>query len=191
MGKIFKEKNPTILCDVDGVLADFVGDILKKSGSILKPENINTWDMFALMKIDVKKKADELLKTPEFWRHLTILPHAQKEVVKLRHRGKVLFVTSPWYLCKEWVHERRMWLKRNFDADDKEIIFCQDKSHVRGDIFIDDRCDNIINWQKTNPDKESRIMDRTYNLNLKWAPRVRIGEHGWEYYDGTWEMLDG
>lgn len=173
-----------ILCDVDGVLGDFVGDILRKSGSILTPEDIKGWDMFEKMHTDVRERAFEILKTSEFWLEQTVLPHAQQEVAKLREQGRVLFVTHPWTSCKTWTWARATWLEKHFKASTADIIFCQEKQHVQGTMLIDDKYDNILAWQKGNPEGRAILMDRTYNLDLPWHDRVRLGSQGWEFYKG-------
>lgn len=171
-----------ILCDVDGVLGDFVGDILKKSGSVLTPEDIKGWNMFEQMHTDVRDRAFKILKTSEFWLEQTVLPHAQQEVAKLREQGHVLFVTHPWTACKTWTWARATWLEKHFKAKTQDIIFAQAKEHVQGQMLIDDKYDNIIAWKRANPDGRAVLMDRTYNLDMPWEDRVRIGENGWEFY---------
>lgn len=179
-----------ILCDVDGVLGDFVGDILTQVNSPLKPEDINDWDMFSLMenaRKGDKAKVMDILAKEYFWRHMALLPHAKESIQNLRKHGRVVFVTAPWiykydrWLCKTWGWGRTEWLREHFDASMKDVIIGYDKGICQGDILIDDKYDNVCSWQKANPNGTAILVERPYSTEFPWEYRIKICEDKWDW----------
>lgn len=183
-----KKNKKVILTDVDGVLADFTTSLLKECGSSIKSEDINNWDCFSMMEQEHRDYAlNKVLKDPDFWRNLPLLPHAQTAVEDMRRQGTLLFVTSPWanrtsgWECKGWGWARAHWLREHFDASHEELIIAYSKHYIRGDILIDDRLKNVTTWAEHNLRGTAYLMRQPHNRYDKWDNEVIITEHGWEF----------
>lgn len=184
---MMKKKQKVFLVDVDGVLADFTGALLNACGSKLKTSDINDWDMFSMIEPDARKKAFEVLKTKEFWRNLPLLPNAQNEIEKLRRKGRVLFVTSPWgnptagWECDGWGYARAHWLREHFNAIPADIIITYSKGFVSGDVLIDDRFKNIQEWAEMNPKGKAFLVRCSHNHKDHWDKVVTPNENEWNF----------
>lgn len=153
--------------DCDGILADFVSAYLdlvhQHTGR--RHSHADVTD-FELSKCVVSKEEDNhiwqnLIDRPGWIAGMMDLPGASAAVEELRAIAKVGVLTSP-HLGPFWMHERAQWLlARGFKK--RDIIFASDKSHVRGDVLIDDRKDNCVEWAKTNPGGLAILMDCPWN----------------------------
>ena len=151
---------PTVLLDVDGVLADFVAAALNYveaiTGKVIDPKTITTWEVFDSLP-DLKWCKEGV------WDHITapggcssipIIPGAQLGVEALQRVANVVIVTSPMPTGRTWVYERERWLANHFNIYRKNIIHASDKSRVHGDLFIDDKLEHLQAWQKYWIDQE-------------------------------------
>lgn len=66
-----------------------------------------------------------------------------------RAGNEVFFVTSPILTMRSWVHTRTQWLKRHFDALEQDMVFTKSKHVVCGDVLVDDKPENVLEWAKT------------------------------------------
>jgi 5'(3')-deoxyribonucleotidase len=166
--------------DCDGILAEFVPAYLalvtEHTGRVHRPEDVTA---FELHKCVTTKEEDNfiwqnLIDRPGFITNMVDIPGAAEAVAELRIIAKVGCLTSP-HLGPFWMHERAQWLlARGFSK--RDIIFASDKSHVRGDVLIDDRKDNCIDWAKANPSGFAILMDCPWNQGS--APYC-IRARGW------------
>ncbi len=153
-----------ILCDVDGVLADFTGHLLDRAEvKSLAREDVTQWDLFALMSPADKVRALSVLTDPDFWRSQPLIPDAREGVEHLRARGEVYFVTAPWWPCREWADVRAGWLREHFGATHKEIVVTEAKHLIAGDILLDDRPETVRTWGRRWPEGRALLFDATYN----------------------------
>lgn len=160
-----------LLLDVDGVVADFIGSLLETINSKLQPSDIKEWGFLEILPSDERAKAEAVLKKPSFWRNLPLLDGAKEGVQELRDRGfEITWLTSPWESCPGWDRARTEWVHHHFDERDP-VIVRKDKEKVDGDVFIDDKPDNIEKWQKAHPNKKAFIFDAPYNQKCM-APRM-------------------
>ncbi len=166
-----------ILLDVDGVCADFTGELLRRVGSSLTLKDITQWNLLALLSEDQRQQALEILATAKFWRHLPVMIGAERGYAALRRAGHESgFATSPWISCKEWGYARREWLRENFDIRNDQLIIAADKSWLAGDAMIDDKPENIEAWDaRSNFFKRLILFDAPYNQD---AP-TRFFRGGW------------
>lgn len=142
-----------ILCDVDGVLCDFIGYCLNfsKSKGVETPEyseivrDSRKFPFWQTSGLDVEWSKEG------FCSELPIIPGAQEFIQNLRLMDlHVIFVTSPPKHNKTWPFERTQWLEKNFGAKRGEVIFATDKRYVAGLTLIDDHEDNFSHWQEYN-----------------------------------------
>ena len=193
MTNIVKNKK-RYLVDVDDVLSDFLSSLLKESGSKLTREDIDDWDCFSLMEPEARDLAlNKILSDSEFWRNLPLIPHAQTVIEDLRRRGTVLFVTAPWadrtvgWKCDGWGYARAHWLREHFNTSYEDIIIAYSKQYVKGDVFIDNRYKNVINWDRENTLGASYLMREPSNRHKEWRNTVKVEKHGWVWDPVPWE----
>jgi 5'(3')-deoxyribonucleotidase len=156
-----------IWVDCDGVLCDFVAAYL----SLVKEHTgrVHTHDdvtHFELHKCVVSKDEDNhiwrnLIDRPGFISNMVDLPGAAEGLAAMRELGWVGALTSP-HLGPFWMPERAQWLlARGFKK--RDIVFASDKAHVPGDVLIDDRVDNCVDWATAHPLGTAIVLDMPWN----------------------------
>lgn len=161
--------------DCDGVVFDFTGALLDAVGSQLSREEVVEWDLLELLEPGLKEVALEVLTTPDFWGGLELLPGAHHGVGYAESEGyKIAWVTSPWEPCKDWKIIRRELLNTHFDIDKRGDEFHprRDKEAIQGDLFIDDKPENVDTYQVAHPDSRVYLFDQPYNRSMKWPRRI-------------------
>ena len=167
-------KKPTILFDVDGVVADFLTPTLKFVNNMLKTnyvaDDIKQWNMFDSLKADginVEEECFNYYAQDGF--ALKLHPY-KKSLEPVRYINKIAnlyFVTVPVKNSRTWCHDRVAWLKEHFGVDDEQVLFTHNKSLVRGDLFIDDRIKYVQTWGKVNEHKPAILWKQPYNKREK------------------------
>lgn len=133
-----------LLCDCDGVCADFTSYLLSTINSSVAYDDITQWDLFELLPSHEKRSAYSVLKDPKWWERQPTIYQAQRSIEELRRNDwDVVFVTSPWAECKEWGYTRTKWLERNFAANSRDVIVAARKDLLFADAFVDDRASHI------------------------------------------------
>lgn len=164
----------TALIDVDGVLAAFLDAAL--AGFSKRPDQIKTWELFSELPKDEATACRERLNSPYFWAHW-VKPYDSAIGFgdRLNNLGytRIVVLTSPW--SQETIPARMEWLVRHFKSQFDAVIFDSEKAHYVGDLFIDDKIENIEKWQKANPKGTALLMDHTYNRSAKHLCRL----NGW------------
>lgn len=165
---------PTLLLDCDGVIIDITKQILEFVSSYY-PNRTFTYDQIT------QHDAFTALGVPELdpvWRRacdeqelcLKMLPYEgshefMREAAKI---ANIVIVTAPLQKCRTWHWQRTEWLRRNFGINHKQVIFAGDKSHVDGEIFIDDSLHNIVKWKMAHSDRgDAIVFDRPWNQTDK------------------------
>ena len=146
-----------ILIDCDGVLSDFNKMILKmvkdQFNIDLRLVNGNEWDCLEYPEVKHVKGQiwDHLLGTKGLIRNLEKFDYADKLIAGLRQRGEVIACTSlvkgEYYAC-----ERIEWLIEEMGFDRKDIILAYKKHICKGDVFIDDKPQNVTDWANAYPE---------------------------------------
>lgn len=147
-----------ILCDVDGVLTDFVGAVIQGTG--VTRDSITEFDVFSQHPCLRARRAD--LLRPEWWRALDPLPGAEAFIEALGAYGHVVYCTSPWLACTGWEHARRAWLSEHLEADPLDVVSTSRKGLVSGWTLIDDRGENVEAWQHAQG-RQGYLLGATYN----------------------------
>jgi 5'(3')-deoxyribonucleotidase len=136
--------------DVDGVLADFVGEVqywartsFERGPGRFKREQITEFDILKCWGIEhLWGELDRYVSRPGVCLGLAPYDGAKEFLAELRKRADVVIVTSPWKTSPYWMHERRQWLERKLNYDG-EIIFTKRKDLIRVDALIDDCAEHV------------------------------------------------
>jgi len=169
-------KKLRILIDCDGVLSNYVQEVIKfinrETSTIISMEDITAWDPFEQHGFQhLKEKFENEYFVPGSCLNMDPFPHAKESVPKLKQFGEILIVTAPELTVPTWDYERRKWLQNHFDIHHSHVIFASAKHAVQGDIFIDDRPDNVENWQLHHHGK-ALLWDAPYNRDNKFLHRI-------------------
>lgn len=152
-----------ILCDVDGVLADFIGELCRKALPGRTPKDFTRWKLEENLDTVDTAYAEQTICSPGFCEGLPLYPGAKGFLKSLRKVGQVIALTA----CtptRHWPGERIEWcVKRGFDRQD--IILCPGprKRLVFGHYLIEDRLDTALQWQDKNIFGQAILIDRPWN----------------------------
>ena len=169
-----------ILCDVDGVLCNFIQGVCDVDGWA-QPHHFTKFDMISGLK--TQKRVDivtEAICQKGFCYNLKPYPDSIAFVEGLRRLGSVTFVTSPFDSSHYWHHERLNWLKMVYSVKPEDVIFAHSKQkvYIRGDALIEDRADTA-----SESPIDSYLLDRPWNS----------GEEGFflrmQFYNDILEIL--
>lgn len=168
-----------ILCDVDGVLSDFVGLILeyahRVTGAMFRREAVDRWDCFAAIGMHDRWPAFRTwCDATEACREMAELPGAREFYAELRHLGTVRVCTTP--MTVEWLSQRAAWLE-GFGVPLKEQIQAHDKQELAGayDVLIDDRVENCEAFVRAGG--RAFCLAAPYNTALADSPTIPRGTH--------------
>jgi len=181
-------KNKIIVLDVDGPLTAFDEQILElvRPGTTFQElEDLRDWDVFKILNEEQLIETHNILEDVQFWYNLKPRDLSQKIVNVMREDdNEVIFCTAPWTGCKEWDLARREWLIKHFGAKGREdIIITARKDVIYGDLFIDDKPSNVLEWKRRwTPHKCYGLLYETHTNKFEniW-PRVRAKENDWEF----------
>lgn len=148
---ITSESETIILIDCDGVLANFdkmfIGIVRDVFGIDFDPSGSQEWDYFNHPEVKAIKDQvwKHILGTPGTIYELEKYSYTDDLLAKLREVGHVECVTSI-VSGGTYADERLMWLidKAGFQRDDIHLSYR--KYRIEGDVFIDDKPDNVIKW---------------------------------------------
>jgi 5'(3')-deoxyribonucleotidase len=161
---------PTVLVDVDGVVADFSGHTIKMLRFDFKiPQDvvIDNYNMEqSLLPYGIKPKdLHKIWKKPLFCSSIRLIPRSVDSIYRLSQSFTVVFLTKPMEDHSTWHFERTSWIENNFKGLYEEIIFATNKWRVDGDAFVDDHAENVQAWSAKHPSKASAIINQPWNKN--------------------------
>lgn len=166
-----------ILCDVDGVLADFVGLVLdyvqRNTGLSYLHSAVDEWDMFKCLGLEehwphFRKQCDELA----LCRTMRELPGAREFYAALQTIGEVKVCTTP--MTCAWLSQRAEWLVE-FGVPFEHQIQIRDKHELAGawDVLIDDKAENCEAFMRAGG--VAFCIATPYNVHCSKA--VKRGSH--------------
>lgn len=161
-----------ILVDMDGVIADFDGEFLKrwKERYPDKPyvpfEERTTFYVRDSYPEELKPYVAEILLAPTFFRDMMPMDRAIEALFDMDKIGLEVFIcTSPLSTYKNCVLEKYEWVENFLGAKwVNRIILTKDKTLVKGDYLIDDK--PHITGVEVAPSWEHIVYDRPYNKNV-------------------------
>lgn len=173
---------PTVLLDVDGVIADFrqlyVGCCNEVNSTAFTVEDTGTaWDFARTMGLsrEQHKKTWEAINRKGQAGKMTLLPGARAGVLALMSIANVYFVTMPVPSSPTWTYDRNAWLSACFRLNASDhVLYTSQKHLVRGDVFVDDKPEIVLNWLTNNaglgviwgkPPELPELKERTFQYD--------------------------
>lgn len=187
--------NPVILLDVDGPLANFTQAYLDELYEVtghrhvlaeIRQFHIHKSAFFEKRAQDYKERTGYSLKDTlaarvtraGFCENIAVQDGAQEAVEKLKSIGEVWVVTSPWDSSPTWMYERLHWVHRHFGIPRAHVIQVGRKVRVHGDVFVDDRPEHCIEWQKQWPKGVAQLFGMHHNEDA--AKQLGIAPSTWD-----------
>lgn len=170
-----------MLLDCDGVLADFLGSFLSclNQYSDLKITSDMATDWHITRSPEIARRLGELgdagwaedaawaaVKRPGFCRNIRALPGAREAVARLSSVADVHVVTSPYSGNPTWMSERETWLFEEMGIHHGKIVHTGAKHLVRGDVFVDDREENVAAWEEAWPEAATILWKVPSNAHV-------------------------
>ncbi len=179
-----------VLLDVDGVVANYLATAVQKTydvnralglETVFREDDFDEWDIDKVFERKVKKGYASLF-IERFWAEMgkpgvieSLEPYPGAKVVTriMSSSSELLFVTSPTTSNPTWGYERTNWIRRMLGFSANHVIITKAKHAVQGDVFVDDKPENVITWQEHNPHGKGLLLDRRYNQNIGFRiPRI-------------------
>ena len=162
-----------ILLDMDGVVADFIKELLKQY-NYLTGENVKKGD---ITHVNASKCVHDpltlkrLINGVGFIRNLPPIPGAIEGVETLVRQGHDVVFVSNGTNCITSGHEKRDWLNYHFSKTWQKapLVLTYHKHLVRGDCLVDD---NPRNLEKLDPSTTPLIWHCPYNTGVQKYTRV-------------------
>lgn len=172
-------RKPVILLDVDGPLTEGFMEqmcvILRDEGiEEAYPHFITDWDVCKGFGVphSITTRAYERMREPGVCLGFRPNEGAREFVENIRRWAKVLAVTAPLNGSPTWAQEREVWLTDHLDFKVEEVISARDKTHVYGDILVDDKVKTIRSWAARWHGSEGILYNESYNVMEAWNPRA-------------------
>ena len=171
-----------ILVDMDGVIADFDGEFIKRWRERYPDQFYIPMHERTLFYVkdqypqEVHPQLLEILQEPGFFREMMPMPGAREALSEMNTLGLEVFLcTSPFSPYQNCVLEKYQWVENYLGARwTDRIILTKDKTLVRGDILIDDKPHitgaDVPTW-------EHILYDRPYN---KGVDKRRLTWENWK-----------
>jgi 5'-nucleotidase len=161
-----------ILIDMDGVLADFDGEFIKRWRERYPDQFHIPMQERTLFYVKdqypqhLQPQVMEILLEPGFFREMMPIEGAREALIEMNAlRLEVFLCTSPFSPYQNCVLEKYQWVDNYLGPDwVNRIILTKDKTLVRGDILIDDKPQitgiDVPSW-------EHILYDRPYNQGVQ------------------------
>jgi 5'(3')-deoxyribonucleotidase len=158
---------PLVHIDCDGVMGDFVQSDLafieRQTGLKYTPEDVTDWDVLKTFGLKhLEPVFNDEINHRNFCLDLPVFPGTKEALKELRSMATVVCLTAP-HGAAMWPHHRRVWLQERLGFDKHHIIQADSKFMVYGNVFVDDRFDNLVDWKSWWRDEDALLWDRPYN----------------------------
>ncbi|NXV01434.1 NT5C protein, partial [Cettia cetti] len=140
-----------VLVDMDGVLADFEGAVLREFRARFPAEprvelaerrGFSVREQYRSLREDLAAKVASVYESPGFFLDLDPVPGALEAVQEMLHMQdtEVFICTSPLRKYEHCVVEKYKWVEKHLGPEFVErIILTRDKTMVAADLLFDDK----------------------------------------------------
>ncbi len=161
-------KPRVLLLDADGPLFDLTGAsvaaINRQFDVRYKADQWTQWDAHFMSPAQASWLRNTLWADPRFWAQLPPTEGAQAGVTALLDKGhEIHVVTSAFESCVGWESARRDALKGLFGIDKKFVTVTAQKHLVCGDVFVDDKVENVKAWSTRQYRGAALLFDMPHN----------------------------
>lgn len=164
-----------LVCDIDDVLLDLVQEWIRRYNfdfqENIKKSDITDWDLSQFIQNKNNKEyLYQYIEDPSIYDNIKPIKNSLWGINQLRKLGyRVLFVTS----ATKGHHLRKLqWLQDyNFIDHRKNYFEAVDKSVYIGEYIIDDKFDNVINFQG-----KGILYQQSWNIKENWNRKC----NGWK-----------
>ena len=167
-----KSKTETkLLIDMDGVLVDTLPAWLRwnyaTTGIMAELSDITKWTMHecpVYANVAFKSVLRTPLENPVFWRTLPPMEGALDFMHEVIRRGiPYNIVTAPANDIS--TSAKYEWVERQLPEALKHLVITNDKASIRGNVLIDDRDKNVVDFFMGNPEAELAFVPVNAYLN--------------------------
>jgi 5'-nucleotidase len=168
-----------ILIDMDGVIADFEGDFLRRwrekfsDKPFVNFEDRRGFYLREQYPPEERENVEEIYHGAGFYHNLPVIQGAKEAIFEMQKTGLEIFLcTSPMLPKYEnCVLEKYHWVNEQLGSDwINHMIITKDKTIVKGDILIDDNPDAGKGVEI--PEWEHILYDQPYNRFIKDKRRL-------------------
>ncbi|XP_027605387.2 5'(3')-deoxyribonucleotidase, cytosolic type [Pipra filicauda] len=174
-----------VLVDMDGVLADFEGAVLREFRARFPAEprvelaerrGFSVREQYRSLREDLEAKVASVYESPGFFLRLDPIPgglEAMKEMIHMQDT-QVFICTSPLRKYEHCIVEKYKWVEKHLGPEFVErIILTRDKTVVAADLLFDDK--DTIQGAEPNPSWEHILFTCCHNRHVQLpAPRRRL-----------------
>ncbi|NWY16820.1 NT5C protein, partial [Aphelocoma coerulescens] len=140
-----------VLVDMDGVLADFEGAVLREFRARFPAEprveleqrrGFSVREQYRSLREDLAAKVASVYESPGFFLDLDPIPGALEAVQEMLHMQdtEVFICTSPLRKYEHCIVEKYKWVEKHLGPEFVErIILTRDKTVVAADLLFDDK----------------------------------------------------
>lgn len=180
---------PTVLLDVDGVICNFTKLYIraaKRAGVLTNSFDENwhpsTWDIGDALELTADGRAavhKSLCKEGAATYGIEAYEGAIDGVKAVMAIADVYFPTASFEMSPTWEHDRRIWFYEHISREaSRRLIFTQHKHLICGDVFVDDKVENLTSWKSRWSGGDAIIWPHPYNEERP-AGIARWGGHDW------------
>lgn len=174
-------KGPVILLDLDGVVADFIGKLLKTYnalyGTSFTHASVSDFMFEKCFDKETASKMYALFNEPGFFADLQKLPGADEAVTGLLEIGHVEICTTPpkikagepaaagttKALNSYAVLDKLVWINEHYPQLSRHVTLTNKKHLVHGVSLVDDGIHNIRPWCGAHPAGLGYVVDQPWN----------------------------
>lgn len=164
----------TICVDMDEVIADALGEHLLRynrdfSERITRADLQGQW-LWDFVPPERQQRLGDYMMSEDFFAVLGVMPHAQRVLQRLQQHYEVYIATAAMEVPSSF-NAKFEWLKQHFPfISPSHIVFCGNKSILRGDYLIDDNPRQLRLFRG-----EGILFNSPANVNVTGFRRV----HDW------------
>ncbi len=162
-----------IICvDMDEVIADALGEHLlrynRDFSERLTPADLEGRWLWDFVPAERQQTLVDYMMSEDFFAVLRVMPHAQRVLERLQSRYEIYIATAAMEVPSSF-NAKFHWLKQHFSfIPPSHIVFCGNKSILRGDYLIDDNPRQLRLFRG-----EGILFSSPANVHVKGFRRVR------------------
>jgi 5'(3')-deoxyribonucleotidase len=172
-GRLESKQARRIICvDMDEVIADALGEHLLRynrdfAERITRADLQGQW-LWDFVPAERQQALADYMMSEDFFAVLRVMPHAQRVLERLQEHYEIYIATAAMEVPSSF-NAKFHWLKQHFAfIPPSHIVFCGNKSILRGDYLIDDNPRQLRLFHG-----EGILFNSPANVNVTGFRRVR------------------